>query len=230
MADRYEINHDGEIVVGEGALCADQTKMLQDLFSQYGWSCTEEKKEGSCHRLRLTHVSCDTRILHVYSGTIRNESRNAYEKKIQLGTVSDPRKNSKKDTIILGIYVYHANDSYKDAIFVGYPIDENIHYDTNPSIRGTFVNKLLIQAKSSGFVYDEEHNSVGFRAEFIYYYLDNYYNLHYKNDLIPKMSDVLKEENSFSTELVFDTTVTSDKARNRIMFGAPGTGKSFTLN
>lgn len=47
MADRYEINHSGEIVVGESALCADQTKMLQDLFSQYGWSCTEEGKEGS---------------------------------------------------------------------------------------------------------------------------------------------------------------------------------------
>lgn len=26
MADRYEINHSGEIVVGESALCADQTK------------------------------------------------------------------------------------------------------------------------------------------------------------------------------------------------------------
>lgn len=51
----------------------------------------------------------------------------------------------------------------------GYPIDERINYDTNPSIRGTFVNKILIQAKTTGFVYDEEHNSVGFRADFIYY-------------------------------------------------------------
>lgn len=75
MADRYEINHSGEIVVGESALCADQTKMLQDLFSQYGWSCTEEGKEGSCHKLRLEHSSCDSRTINVYSGTIRNESR-----------------------------------------------------------------------------------------------------------------------------------------------------------
>lgn len=117
MADRYEINHSGEIVVGESALCADQTKMLQDLFSQYGWSCTEEGKEGSCHKLRLEHSSCDSRTINVYSGTIRNESRNAYEKKIQLGTASDPRKKSKKDTIILGIYVFNANDTFKDAIF-----------------------------------------------------------------------------------------------------------------
>lgn len=96
MADRYEINHDGEIVIGESALCADQTKVLQDLFSQYGWKCIEEEKEGSCHKLRLEHASCDSRIINVYSGTIRNESRNAYEKKIQLGTVSDPRKNLRR--------------------------------------------------------------------------------------------------------------------------------------
>lgn len=191
MADRYEINHDGEIVIGESALCADQTKVLQDLFSQYGWKCIEEEKEGSCHKLRLEHASCDSRIINVYSGTIRNESRNAYEKKIQLGTVSDPRKKSKKDTIILGIYVFNANDSFKDAIFVGYPIDERINYDTNPSIRGTFVNKILIQAKTTGFVYDEEHNSVGFRADFIYYYLSNYYNIHYENTVIPKMDDTV---------------------------------------
>lgn len=332
MADRYEINHSGEIVVGESALCADQTKMLQDLFSQYGWSCTEEGKEGSCHKLRLEHSSCDSRTINVYSGTIRNESRNAYEKKIQLGTASDPRKKSKKDTIILGIYVFNANDTFKDAIFVGYPVDERINYDTNPSIRGTFVNKILIQAKTTGFVYDEEHNSVGFRSDFIYYYLSNYYNIHYENNIIPKMDDTvaadltdpkdqkerfkiwmssqlkangepysantiasyigqmergytefekyhnyesvfqiqnaedlkeytdylfnadgfdafnekagnkacsngfvkygqfLAEEESVSSELVFDTSVTSDKARNRIIFGAPGTGKSFTIN
>ena len=190
MADRYEINHNGEIVIGLSARCGDQTQILQDLFSQYGWNCIEESKEGSCHRLRLYHANCESRSINVYSGTIRNESRNAYEKKIQLGTGCDVKKRSKEDTIILGIYVYNENDSYKDAIFVGYPIDERIHYETNPSIRGTFVNKLLIQAKTSGFVYDDEHNSVGFRAEFIYYYLANYYKIHYKNDMFPKIQEI----------------------------------------
>lgn len=332
MVDRYEINHDGEIVVGNSALCADQTKILQDLFCQYGWSCTEEGKEGACHKLRLEHASCDARTINVYSGTIRNESRNAYEKKIQLGTASDPRKKSKKETIILGIYVFNANDTYKDAIFVGYPVDERINYNANPSIRGTFVNKILIQAKTLGFVYDEEHNSVGFRSEFIYYYLANYYNIHYENTVIPQMDDTvgvdvtdpkaqkerfkiwmssqlkangepyrantisayigqmekgyavfesfnnyesvfqiqdvdelkeytnylfnadgfdvfnekagnkacsngfvkygqfLEDERSVALELVFETSVSSKKARNRIIFGAPGTGKSFTIN
>lgn len=221
MADRYEINHEGEIVVGDSALCADQSKMLHDLFSQYGWNCVETQKEGACHVLELSHASCETKTINVYSGTIRNESRNAYEKKIQLGTASDPKIKSKNNTIILGIYVYQENDSYKDAIFVGYPIDENVHYETNPSIRGTFVNKLLIQAKTSGFVYDQEHNSAGFRAEFIYYYLANYYKIHYENNPIPKMENSEEEERTKSETI---------KYPNRIIFGAPGTGKSFLLN
>lgn len=333
MPDRYEINHDGQIVIGNAKLCSDQTKMLEDLFSQYGWSCNEEAKEGTCHKLVLTHANGNTKKINVYSGTIRNESRNPYEKKIQLNG-SDPRNKSKEDTIILGIYVYEADDSYRDAVFVGYPIDENIHYDGNPSIRGTFVNKLLIQAKTSGFVYDNEHNSVGFRAEFIYYYLDNYYSIHYENYIVPKMEDTiaekeeqidpkeqrqrfhawmksqlkadgepyshntitsyistmekgyaefekyhdfesvfqiqdedslkeymdylfnaegfkafnkrvgnlscsnglvkyrqfLSEENTSFSELVFNTEFKSDKAHNWIIFGAPGTGKSFMLN
>lgn len=236
MPDRYEINHDGQIVIGSAKLCSDQTKMLEDLFSQYGWSCKEDAKEGTCHKLVLTHANGNKKKINVYSGTIRNESRNPYEKKIQLNG-SDPRNKSKEDTIILGIYVYEADDSYRDAVFVGYPIDDNFNYNTNSSIRGTFVDKLLIQAKTSGFVYDKGHNSVGFRGEFIYYYLDNYYSIHYENNIVPKMKDTVSETGGFTapqdssfSELIFNTELKSDKARNRIIFGAPGTGKSFMLN
>ena len=326
MAERYEINHNGEIVQSESALCADQKKMLVELFGQYGWTCEEEESVGACHTLHLTHPDCDDKRVNVYSGSIRNESRNAYEKKIQLGTSSDPRDKAKEDTIILGIYVFNADDSYKDAIFVGYPIDDNVNYDTNPSIRGTFVNKLLIQAKTEGFVYDEDHNSVGFRAEFIYYYLDNHFAIHYEKKLyktavdgidykeqkekfkvwmgtqlkangqpyslntissyIGQMergyaefekyhdydsvfqiqdSNSLKtytdylfnaegfdefnekagnkacsngfvkygqflDDSDYSFDIEYNTSLESDKPRNKIFFGAPGTGKSFTIN
>lgn len=224
MADeRYEINHEGEIVIGDSALCADQTRMLQDLFSQYGWSCIEESKEGACHRLRLSHSSYETRRINVYSGTIRNEKRSPYEKKIQLGTASDPRQKSKEDTIILGIYVFNADDSYHDAIFVGYPIDERVNYDTNPSIRGTFVNKLLLQAKTKGFVYDEEHNTVGFRPEFVYYYLDNHYSIHYDKEHVSRMDDSVEYE-----------TVPEERAdiigSNILYYGVPGSGKSHEID
>ena len=208
---RYEINHKGEIVLGKGALCKNQVQMLLDLFSQFGWECNEESSKGSLHVLSLKHEGMPTKIINVYSGSIRNESRNAYEKKIQLGQDVDPRKKNKKDTIILGIYIFEEGDSYKDAIFVAYPIDEKINYPTNPSIRHTFVNKILIQAKTKGFVYDEEYNSVGFRAEFIQFYLDNFYKIHYENKIINKMS--------------YD----SSGEYNILLYGVPGCGKSHEI-
>lgn len=163
-------------------------------------------------------------MINVYSGTIRNEARNPYEKKIQLGTASDPKTKSKEDTIILGIYVYNANDTFKDTIFVGYPIDDSIRYDTNPSIRGTFVNKLLIQAKTKGFVYDEEHNSVGFRAEFIFYYLENHYDIHYNKKVIPKMDDDIEYD------VPQEDTGSSIVGANILFYGVPGAGKSYEID
>ena len=224
MSDkRYQVNHNGEIVADDSALCGNQSKVLQDLFSQFGWSCHEESKEGSCHHIELSHPGCKRRTVNVYSGSIRDEKRSPYEKKIQLGTSSDPRDKSKEDTIILGIYVYDKNDSYKDAIFVGYPIDDKIKYDTNPSIRGTFVDKLLVRAKTEGFVYDAEHNTVGFRPEFIFYYLDNHYGIHYTGDIIPKIDN--NEENLNIRE---DCRV--ENGINKLYYGVPGAGKSYKID
>lgn len=235
--ERYEINHDGVIVSHESALCSDLDKMLTSLFNQYGWTSEIVDKKGACRRILLKDANGKSKYINVYCGTIRNEARNPYEKKIQLGTVTDPKEKSKEDTLIIGVYVFEKNDGISDAIFVGYPIDESIRYDTNPSIRGTFVNQLLIDTKNNGFIYDKEHNTVGFLAPFVYYYLDNHYDLHYTSDKYPDVSYddeqnlALAEDASSGTSLCFETKCDDKKfSRNRILFGAPGTGKSFTLN
>lgn len=235
--ERYQINHDGVIVSHESALCSDLDRMLTSLFNQHGWTSEIVDKKGSCRRILLKDANEKSKYINVYCGTIRNEARNPYEKKIQLGTVTDPKEKSKEDTIIIGIYVFEENDGISDAIFVGYPIDDAIRYDTNPSIRGTFVNQLLIDTKNNGFIYDKEHNTVGFLAPFVYYYLDNHYDLHYTSDKYPEVSysdepDIDTVENaSNSVGVCFETKCDSKGfSRNRILFGAPGTGKSFTLN
>lgn len=237
--ERYEINHDGVIVSHESALCSDLDKMLTSLFNQHGWTSEIVDKKGSCRRILLKDANGKSKYINVYCGTIRNEARNPYEKKIQLGTVTDPKAKSKEDTIIIGVYVFEENDGISDAIFVGYPIDEAIRYDTNPSIRGTFVNQLLIDTKNNGFIYDKEHNTVGFLAPFVYYYLDNHYDLHYTSDKYPEVSygdesdlDTVENTNNNATVTMCFETKCDAKGfpRNRILFGAPGTGKSFTLN
>lgn len=219
MSDRYEINHKGEIVVGKSELCSDSGKMIVDLFSQYNWTCKILSTEGACKKIRLVNSIGEERNYNLYFANIRNEARNPYEKKIQLGTVTNPKDCSKKNTIIIGVYVYKANDSYKDAIFVGYPIDHNIRYETNPSIRGTFVNKILLKAKQEGFVYDSEHNSVAFRSEFIYYYLSNFYSIHYGEE------QVLSSDNNIPSNLK-----SSVSGANILYYGVPGSGKSYTVD
>ncbi|MBQ3611363.1 MAG: AAA family ATPase [Firmicutes bacterium] len=234
---RYEINHDGMIVSHESALCLDLDKMLTSLFNQYGWTSEIVDKKGSCRKILIKDANEKSRYVYVYCGNIRNEARNPYEKKIQLGTVTDPKDKPKEDTLIIGVYVFEENDGISDAIFVGYPIDEDIRYDTNPSIRGTFVNQLLIDAKNNGFIYDKEHNTVGFLAPFIYYYLDNHYSLHYTSNKYPEVNYAndssldIEEDFSDGATVCFETTYdTKMFSHNRILFGAPGTGKSFTLN
>lgn len=225
MADRYEINHDGKIVQADTELCADREKILQQLFTQYGWTYEVLSKEGSCYTLALADPNGNTQILNVYTANLRNESRNPYEKKGQTNLLSDPSKRDKANTIILGIYVFKEHDTAKDAIFVGFPIAVR---GTNSSMRGVQINKLLVEAKTKGFVYDKEHNNVGFRAEFIFYYLQNYYALHYEGKRNGEEAEIELAETP--APIRYHTGLESEFSRNRIVFGAPGTGKSFSLN
>ena len=234
-SNRYEINHEGEIVIHDSALCNNLDNMLIDLFSQFGWKAEIIEKEGSCRHIRLKNVNGNIENINVYSGTIRNEARNPYEKKIQLGSNNNPKTKSKKDTVIIGVYVFDKFDSISDAIFVGYPIDDSVNYETNPSLRGTFVNQLLIDTKNNGFVYDKTHNTVGFLAPFVFYYLNHHYDLHYNSnkyyETCYETIDNVSETENEPLNICYKTSCdTKGFSQNRILFGAPGTGKSYTLN
>lgn len=223
--ERYELDHSGNVVVHESALCERQNEMIQELFSQFSWQCDILESKGSRVVLKIKEPNAEkSRILTVYRGTIRNEDRNAYEKKMQLGASVDPRTEDKENALILGIYVFNEGDSLKDAIFVGLPIRENIDYPTNPSLRGgLFVDRLLKQAKTKGFVIDRENRLVGFRPEFIQFYLDNHYSIHYTNASPSYERDPNPAVETVETRII-------NEPWNLIYFGAPGTGKSYKIN
>ena len=98
------------------------------------------------------------------------------------------------------------------------------------------VNQLLIDTKNNGFIYDKEHNTVGFWLLYLLLFI-NHYDLHYTSDKYPEVSyddepdyNIAETTNSASS-LCYETKCDAKKfSRNRILFGAPGTGKSFTLN
>ena len=216
-AVRYEINHDGQIVKGQAALSNRLDDLVNDMFSQFGWNYYEESKQSTHRVAKLISPENKEYILDLFTARIRNEKRSPYEKKIQLSK-EDPRKYQDNITLILGFYVYEEPDSINDAIIVGYPIDSHINYETNPSIRGTFVNDILYKAKINGICIDKERKMVGFRPEFIYFYLNEYRRIHgYEKDNIENFrSELYCQHNSDYIE----------RPLNRIIFGAPGTGKS----
>ncbi len=229
---RYELNHEGKIVEGNAELSSNIEGILTDVFSQYNNTYRELEANGPYRFIEITSPNGEKRYFHLYVGRIRNEKRNPYEKKIQLNG-SDPTLTDKKSSIILGVYVYDKDDDYKNAVFVGFPINDNINYASNPSLRGgIFTNQLLEKAKNHGFSYDKNKKTVGFRAEFIFYYLDNFEYFHY--DISPSFelevdSDVADEDYEIIEANDFDKKL-STHVKNKIFFGAPGTGKSWTLN
>lgn len=179
---RYEVNHNGEIVQHNSALCKDIDAMIVNLFTQYDWKCEIIESKASYLKLLLKNAQNKEMDLNVFKGTIRNEKRNPYEKKIQLGG-TNPVIYDKHNTIILGVYVYEEYDKLQDAVFISFPIDDRKNYLTNPSLRGVQTNKIIQETKIKGFVHDVDSNNIGFRPEFVYYYLDNYYNIHYGTQL-----------------------------------------------
>lgn len=219
-AVRYEINHDGQIVKGQAALSNRLDDLVNDMFSQFGWNYYEESKQSTHRVAKLISPENKEYILDLFTARIRNEKRSPYEKKIQLSK-EDPRKYQDNITLILGFYVYEELDFVNDAIIVGYPIDSHINYETNPSIRGTFVNDILYKAKVNGICIDKERKMVGFRPEFIYFYLNEYRRIHgyEKGNIEDVRTELYCQHNSDYI----------DKPLNRIIFGAPGTGKSHKL-
>ena len=221
--ERYEINSNGELIIDEpDTLSESQRKeIIEKMFNQNGWNYELlEKITGSHYLIRVSNDNLKIKKeLHLFHGSIRKEdpNRNREEKKIQLGG-NDPRKYPGK-SIILGFYVHKYNKEFNETIIVSWPVELEKNYPANPSLRVNMRKDILI-SKNIGFYSNNTtgKNIVSFRPEYIYYYLEEY--LRNESDV----QDSSKNKSNYITNLntKFD--------HNRILFGAPGTGKSYKLN
>lgn len=114
--------------------------------------------------------------------------------------------------------MYEQPHTIDNVILVAWPIDPNMNYPTNPSLRVN-VERDILPAKNTGFHVDtvSGKNLVVFRPEFIYFYLERYKELHAGK--ITQVDEGSKFLSGYETNF----------ERNRIVFGAPGTGKSYKL-
>lgn len=228
MADdiRYEVSNDGHIVAGTTALSSDLDSLIQQLFSQYGWTYTEVSKHSAYRKIKVNSPMGESFNINLFAGNIRNEKRSPYEKKIQLNK-EDPRQYKDGITIILGFYVSKPDAKIQDAIIVGYPVDEAVNYDTNPSIRGVFVNDILIKAKVNGVCVDRSRRMVGFRPEFVFYYLMNYSSFHNYEDgkYTSEELKVLEAKETYDNDAEENVI-----GKNILFYGVPGSGKSHSVD
>lgn len=145
-------------------------------------------------------------------------------------------------------YVYEKQSQGKKGIFLGvYSKDGQTVFCTwkvmqsNAASPETPISKQIkidsiAKAIQEGFVqHDKGHGeyACAFKPEFLYFYLRNSEWLH--TGVVSELAEHTSPETETANRndgggLVFYTGLKSKYPRNRILFGAPGTGKSFTVN
>lgn len=229
---RYEVNGKGELVVGFPVCPKERKKLVEQLFSRFGWNyeLLEEITQAHYH-IKVSNENLGKSYkFHLFHGTVRIEDpeRNRAEKKIQLGGL-DPREVKEEMSIILGFYIYE-NDDINDATIVAWPIEEEKNYPNNPSLRVNMKSDIL-PAKNTGMYVDKTSGKkiVAFQPDFIYYYLENYKSLH-GYDFVEHLD---ADENGGNEMPANDTeeTCTFDTnksgSKNLVVYGTPGCGKSY---
>ena len=171
MADTHlQVNIDGTTSMRKTEILPNKTEekrqILLHIFERYNW-----------HVKRLEHINgsnweieCESNTstlkINLFISSIRDESRQDDEFKMQLGATYPTENRDGWLNVVLGIYVIKG-ETTNDYILAGYDISR-FNFETNPSIRGTRTSGLQ-KAYSLGMYFTDK--SVMFRPGFIYYYL-----------------------------------------------------------
>lgn len=193
----------------------EQKEVIRSLFMQKGWSVSYINNEGgSFWKIKTNSVDKSWNI-NLYISSIRDESRQPDEFKMQLGTTYPQNFEDGWVTIVLGIYTL---DNDKQAYLLsGYDI-KGYSFEGNPSIRGTRTSGL-----QKAWIYGlyKTDKSVLFRPDFLYYYLENLDGIH------GNPAQVSHNTIKLINEIKEDKIVTALRTKPFLLLaGISGTGKS----
>lgn len=222
MADTHQqINHDGTIVERKTVLWpgskTEQKAVIQAIFQQKNWQVLSvENQSGSFWKVETECLSKNWKI-NLYISSIRDESRQPDEYKMQLGTSYPVNEEADWLTVVLGIYTIDDGNGSPDYILSGYDW-RGYDFAGNPSLRGTRTNGLQ-RAYLTGMC--QIDSVILFRPEFIYYYLDIIDGA--KNHPIP----VQKHESELKEVSIYQQFTTAIRTKPFLLLaGISGTGKS----
>ncbi|GGL60258.1 AAA family ATPase [Sporolactobacillus putidus] len=235
---QWAINN-GEIVTADYdrsmSLNAEQVKSeLKNAFDSLGNSVeitpvSEEMSE--VYKIVIPVIDGSTEVYVSAKGTTPGGRNNLMdEQRIQqkakyLNYAVDKKENGEK---AISIGVYKKDNA---VVFCAWKLSRSNAASPETSISKQIKIQTIAKALTEGFVQQDKGRgeyACAFRKEFIYFYLNNSDWLHTGH--VTELADHTIPEEDSSVTFNFVTSYFSDFSRNRIIFGAPGTGKSFTLN
>lgn len=235
---QWAINN-GEIVTADYdrsmSLNAEQVKSeLKNAFESLGNSVnitpvSEEMNE--VYKIIIPMIDGSTEVYVSAKGTTPGGRNNLMdEQRIQqkakyLNYAVDKKDNGEK---AISIGVYKKDNA---VVFCAWKLSRSNAASPDTPISKQIKIQTIARALTEGFVQQDKGRgefACAFRKEFIYFYLNNSDWLHTGH--VSELADHTIPEEDSGVTFDFVTNYFSDFSRNRIIFGAPGTGKSFTLN
>ena len=213
--------------------------IIFDGLRTFGWTISNEENlhyNGPTQLQKKITVQRgeETLIINVFCMQVRKTSRNnPYEKRIQLTRDYQEHQvqfeldnNSQEKCLLLGVYSRHGID-----VIVAY---DKTQYLDHKNPNSCYVDiRAISKAMRDGFA--TWKNSIGyvvccFRKELLPVYITNIRRIHSDNEAVQ-----VGEEHQAQLELDnngqhMPELAPPDYPRNLIIYGAPGTGKSHTLN
>lgn len=220
MADTHlQVNTDGTTTIRKTELWPSskqfQQEILRKIFEQNNWKVSRiENINGSYWKIESSSTISSWRI-NLYISSIRDESRQPDEFKMQLGSSYPKSEEPGWINLVLGIYTISDGIHPAEYILSGYNISR-YDFSTNPSIRGTRT-KGLQKAKLYGMYITDK--SVLFRPEFLYYYIESQANV----KILPNIRDN-KSGQEYNSFRIYLTAIKSKPFL--LLAGVSGTGKS----
>lgn len=223
MADTHlQVNADGTTATRKTELwpsSKDQQKeVIRSIFEQQNWKTSRIENISGSHWKVETSCELFSWKINLYISSIRDESRQPDEFKMQLGNSYPDSNESGWINLVLGIYTISDGEHPKEYLLSGYEVTR-YDFSSNPSIRGTRTNGLQ-KAKIIGMYTTEK--SVLFRPEFLYYYIESQ-----TNTKIHPIENVTELETVSIIDNAFCPYITALKTKPFLLLaGISGTGKS----
>lgn len=145
MSEHYQINIDGTTSLRETTLWPSdkdgKRKFLEEIFERNGWKISSLQNVGGSFWKLEVASALQTLKINLYISSIRDESRQADEFKMQLGTSYPTSIEKGWITLVLGIYTPRYEATPSDCLLAGYDWTK-YDFSGNPSIRGTRTSGL----------------------------------------------------------------------------------------